>query len=130
MNAPLHTLSEALVMTAETGMDPERGSSIAKPQKAFAIAFAVLAAALAGCASGLGANTNAQGAVGRGAYVDEGTVVGQSSSKSDGAETGVAYTIRLSTGELVSIAQAAEYAIPAGAPVLIEFGAQARVIPQ
>jgi hypothetical protein len=111
-------------------MDPERVSSIAKPQKAFAVAFAVLAAALAGCASGLGANTNDQASVGRGAYVDEGAVVGQSSGKSGDAETGLVYTIRLSTGELVSVAQAADYAIPAGAPVLIEFGAQARVIPQ
>jgi hypothetical protein len=130
MNSPFHALSEAPAMTAEAGMDPERVASIAKPQKAFAVAFAVLAAALAGCASGLGANTNAQGSLGRGAYVDEGTVVGQSSGRLDGAEPGVVYAIRLSTGELVSVAQAADYALPAGAPVLIEFGAHARVIPQ
>ena len=41
-----------------------RASTIAKPQKAFAVAFAVLATALAGCASGLGANTYDRGSIG------------------------------------------------------------------
>ncbi len=130
MNATFHTLSEAPAITAETGMDLARASSIAKPQKAFAIAFAVLAAALAGCASGLGANTYDTAAIGRVAHVEEGTVVGQPSGKSAGSQTGHAYTIRLPSGELVSVAQAGEYALPAGTPVLIEYGASARVIPQ
>ena len=32
--------------------------------------------------------------------------------------------------ELVSIAQAGEFAMPEGTPVLIEYGARARVVPQ
>ena len=160
-----------------------RASTIARPQKAFAIAFAILATALAGCASGLGANTYDRGSVGMVARVEEGTVVGlrpiQIEGSSQGskvgtlagavlgglagseigggskantagaiggailggvlgnavgnsatAQTGYAYTIRLRSGELVSVAQAGEYAIPNGTPVLIEYGQRARVIPQ
>jgi outer membrane lipoprotein SlyB len=51
-------------------------SAVAKPQKAFAIAFAALATALAGCASGLGANAYEPGQIGRVAHVEEGTVIG------------------------------------------------------
>lgn len=131
MKTALHALSAAPAMTAgmtvEPGLDTARVSSIAKPQKAFAVAFAVLAAALAGCASGLGANTHDPASV---AYVDEGVVVGNAISKSAGSQQGFAYAIRLSSGELVSVAQAGEYAIPAGTPVLIQYGAHARVIPQ
>ena len=130
MSTPFHTLSDAPAINVDADVDSTRASSIAKPQKAFAVAFAVLAAALAGCASGLGANTHDQGSVGRFAYVDEGAVVGQAISKSVGSQQGFAYTIRLPSGELVSVAQAGEYAIPAGTPVLIEYGARARVIPQ
>lgn len=162
---------------------PDRAPRIAKPQKAFAVAFAVLATALAGCASGLGANSYDPSSVGRVARVEEGTIVGvrpitiegsnQSAKvgtlagaalgglagseigggskantagaiggavlgglagnaigKSAGSQPGFAYTIRLPSGELVSVAQAGEYAMPAGTPVLIEYGARARVIPQ
>lgn len=161
----------------------DRMPGIAKPQKAFAVAFAVLATALAGCASGLGANTYDAASVGQVARVEEGTivgirpitiegsqqnakvgtlagavlgglagselggghkantagaiggavlggVVGNAVGKSAGSQQGFAYTIRLPSGELVSVAQAGEYAIPAGTPVLIEYGARARVIPQ
>jgi outer membrane lipoprotein SlyB len=155
----------------------------AKPQKAFAIAFAVLATALAGCASGLGANAYEPSQIGRVAHVEEGTVIGvrpisiegsnQSAKvgtlagavlgglagselgggrkantagavggavlggvagnaigKSAGAQNGYAYTIRLPSGELVSVAQAGNPPIPTGTPVLIEYGERARVIPQ
>lgn len=157
--------------------------AVAKPQKAFAAAFAVLALALAGCASGLGANAYEPSSVGRVARVEEGTivgvraiqiqgseqnakvgtlagavlgglagselgggrkantagavggavlggVVGNAVGRSAGSQPGYAYTIRLPSGELVSIAQAGDYAIPQGTPVLIEYGARARVIPQ
>lgn len=160
-----------------------RGSTIVKPQKAFAVAFAVLATALAGCATGLGANTYDRGSVGAVARVEEGTIVstrpiqiegssqgakvgtlagaaiggiagseigggakantvgaiggailggvlGNAVGNSATAQTGYAYTIRLRSGELVSIAQAGDYLIPNGTPVLIEYGARARVIPQ
>ena len=130
MTATFHTLSDAPSISGDIGMDETRGSSIAKPQKAFAIAFAVLAATLAGCASGLGANTHAQGATGHAAFVDEGMVIGQATRESAGSQPGFAYTIRLLTGELVSVAQAGDYAMPAGTPVLIEYGARARVIRQ
>lgn len=160
-----------------------RVPGFAKPQKAFAVAFAILAATLAGCASGLGANSYEPAAVGRVARVEEGTIVGvrpitiqgseqgakvgtlagavlgglagselgggrkantagavggavlgglagNAIAKSAGAQPGFAYTIRLPSGELVSVAQAGDYAIPNGTPVLIEYGARARVIPQ
>lgn len=160
-----------------------RPTVIAKPQKAFAAAFVVMATVLAGCASGLGANTYDRGSVGQVARVDEGTVVdarpikiegssqnakvgtlagaaigglagseigggdkantagaivgavlggvaGNAIGNSTSAQNGYAYTIRLRNGELVSIAQAGEYPIAPGTPVLIEYGARARVIPQ
>ncbi len=168
---------------ARARFDAFRPSVIAKPQKAFAIAFAVLATALAGCASGLGANSYDPSQVGRVARVEEGTIVaarpitiegsnssakigtlagaalgglagseigggrkantagaiggavlgglaGNAIGKSTGAQPGYAYTIRLPSGELVSIAQAGDFALPAGTPVLIEYGARARVVPQ
>jgi outer membrane lipoprotein SlyB len=130
VHTTFHTLSQSPAIAAEAGIDLARPSSIAKPQKAFAIAFAVLTAALAGCASGLGANTSDTASLGRIAPVDEGTVVGQPVSRSTGSEAGYAYTIRLPSGELVSVTQASDYAIPAGTPVLVAYGANARVIPQ
>lgn len=170
-------------VTNSAGVESLSASKIAKPQKAFAVAFAVLATALAGCASGLGANTYDRSSVGQVARVEEGTVVDARPIKIEGssqgakvgtltgaalgglagseigggskantagaivgavlggvagnavgnaatAQDGYAYTIRLRNGELVSIAQAGQYAIQPGTPVLIEYGARARVIPQ
>ena len=184
MDATFRTPAEATVDSpVRARLDALRASPIAKPQKAFAIAFAVLATALAGCASGLGANSYDPSQIGRVARVDEGTVVaarpitiegsnsaskvgtlagaalgglagselgggrkantagaiggavlgglaGNAIGKSAGAQPGFAYTIRLPSGELVSVAQAGEFALPAGTPVLIEYGDRARVIPQ
>lgn len=179
MDTTLHAPGQFSANTS----DADRAPRVAKPQKAFAAAFAVLAMALAGCASGLGANSYDPASVGRVARVEEGTVVGvrpitiegssQSSKigtlagaalgglagselgggrkanaagaiggavlgglagnaigKSAGSQPGFAYTIRLPSGELVSVAQAGDYALPVGAPVLIEYGDRARVIPQ
>ena len=103
-----------------------RGSTIAKPQKAFAIAFAVLATALAGCASSLGANSADRVSVATVARVEDGTVVGASTA----VQSGPTYIVRLRSGELVSIPKAGDQAIATGTPVLIKFGADARVIPQ
>ncbi len=164
-------------------LEAYQGPVIAKPQKAFAVAFGVLALALAGCASGLGANTYDRSSIGTVARVDEGTVVGVRPITIEGSaqgakvgtlagaalgglagselgggrkantagaivgavaggvlgnaignsatqSTGYAYTIRLRSGELVSITQAGDYAIPTGTPVVVEYGARARVIPQ
>jgi outer membrane lipoprotein SlyB len=180
MDTAIHAPGQAAILA---NSDSYRAPSLAKPQKAFAVAFAVLTAALAGCASGLGANSYDPSSVGRVARVEEGTIVGvrpitiegsnQSSKigtlagaalgglagseigggskanaagaiggavlgglagnaigKSAGAQAGFAYTIRLPSGELVAITQAGDYAMPAGTPVLIEYGARARVIPQ
>ena len=168
---------------AGASFDAIRPSANDKPSKSFAIAFALLATALAGCASGLGANSYESSQVGRVARVEEGTIVaarpitieapnssakigtlagaalgglagselggghkantagaiggavlgglaGNAIGKSAGAQPGFAYTIRLPSGELVSIAQAGDFAMPAGTPVLIEYGARARVVPQ
>ena len=64
----------------------ELATSIAKPQKAFAVAFAVLATALAGCASGLGANTYERGSVGMVSRLEEGTVVGVRPIRIEGSQ--------------------------------------------
>lgn len=107
----------------------------ARPQKAFAVAFVVLATVLAGCASGLGATSRDTSSVGMVTRVEEGRVVGVRAAHGDDSlqatDSGAhAYTVRLRTGELVSIAQVSAYAVPEGTPVVIEYGAQARVIPQ
>jgi outer membrane lipoprotein SlyB len=181
MDAMIHAHAPAAVdVAARSRLETFR---IAKPQKAFAAAFAVFATALAGCASGLGANTYEASRVGRIARVEEGTIVaarpimiegsqqnakvgtlagavlgglagselggghkantagavggailggvaGNAIGKSAGSQPGFAYTIRLPSGELVSVAQAGEFAMPSGTPVLIEYGARARVVPQ
>lgn len=106
--------------------DTTRAPVFAKPQKAFAVAFAVLAATLAGCASIGGKGAEASSAS-RLAQVEEGTIVAVASNP---AQPGFAYTIRLPTGELVSVAQPGSYALPTGTAVLVEYGADARVIPQ
>ena len=105
--------------------DAQRGSVIAKPQKAFAVAFAVLATALAGCASGLGATT-AERSIATVDRVEEGTVVGATTAE----KTEHAYMVRLRSGELVSISQSGKRAISTGTLVVIQFGDDTRVIPQ
>jgi outer membrane lipoprotein SlyB len=182
MDGTFHTPAAHAALSIASN-EVSRGPVFAKPQKAFAVAFAILTAALAGCASGLGANSYDPSSVGRVARVEEGTIVGvrqisiegsqqnakvgtlagavlgglagselgggnkahtagaiggavlggvagNAIGKAAGAQPGFAYTIRLPSGELVSVAQAGDYAIPAGTPVLIEYGARARVIPQ
>ena len=103
---------------------------LAKPQKAFAAAFVVLATVLAGCASGLGVNSYDSAAIGGVTRVEEGHVVAVRPVDAAAAETGFAYTIKLRTGELVSVSQPNAYEIQAGTPVVIEYGQRARVIPQ
>lgn len=104
-------------------------ATIAKPQKAFAAAFAVMALALAGCASGLGAQATENGSVAMVARVEDGAIVASRDAVLASVEAGHAYTVRLRTGELVSIAQTGK-AIADGTPVLVEYGMRARVIPQ
>lgn len=164
-------------------MDTTSSLPAVKPNKAFAAAFAALALALAGCASGLGANSYERGTVGTVARVEEGTVVASRSIVIEGSQTGqtvgtatgaviggvagsqigggsderaiagvigavgggilgnaigknatkqpgFAYTVRLRSGELVTITQGGDLAIANGTPVLVEYGARARVIPQ
>lgn len=154
-----------------------------KPSKPFAAAFAAFALALAGCATGLGANSYERASVGTVARVDEGTVVASRSIVIEGSRTGAtvgtatgaaiggiagsqvgggreenaigavvgavaggvignaignsanrqpgfAYTVRLRSGELVSITQGGDLPIANGTPVLVEYGERARVIPQ
>jgi outer membrane lipoprotein SlyB len=159
---------------------PSAADTAQRPQKAFAAAFIALTLALAGCASGIGANDYRYSHVGSVARVEEGTVVasrpilvegnskggtlvgavvgglagsnigggrdeqaigavlgalaggaaGNAIGKSASTQHGVAYTVRLRSGELVSITQGGDYMIANGTPVLIEYGERARVIPQ
>lgn len=46
------------------------------------------------------------------------------------AQRGLAYTVQKKNGEIVNIVQAADIQIPAGAPVYIEYGQRARVVPR
>lgn len=59
----------------DTPVTAPLSTDFARPQKAFAVAFAVMATALAGCASSLGPNTYERGSVGMVSRVEEGTVV-------------------------------------------------------
>ena len=93
-----------------------------KPSKAFAIAFAGMVLGLAGCATGLGpsADVKSPASVAR---VEEAIVLA-----SHPADAGYAYTVRLNSGELVSVSEDSKVAD--GALVLVEYGATARMIPQ
>ncbi len=167
-------------MNTLASLDKAASDTALRPQKSFAAAFIVLTLALAGCATGIGANDYRYSHVGAVARVDEGTVVasrpiivesngkggtlagavvgglvgsqfgggrdeqaigavigavaggaaGNAIDKSANSQHGIAYTIRLRSGELVSITQGEGYVIPNGAPVLVEYGERARVIPQ
>lgn len=169
----------AAKVVAYSGREPAEQ----KPQKAYAAAFAMLAMTLAGCATGLGANSYERGQVGAVSRVDEGTVVASRSIVIEASRTGgtlggatgaavgaiagsqigggdderaiggvigavaggvlgnavgnastrkpgFAYTVRLRSGELVTITQGGDLAIANGTPVLVEYGDRARVIPQ
>ncbi|OYW43464.1 MAG: hypothetical protein B7Z38_01255 [Rhodobacterales bacterium 12-64-8] len=115
--------------THPENVDALKASLIAKPHKAFATAFVVLATVLASCASGLGVSDAEGASFGSITRVEEGRVVAVHAADAEAATQG-AYTIRLRTGELVSVSQAAGKAIPEGTPVVIQYGANARVIPQ
>lgn len=137
-------------LTVSNTIETLKAPLMAKPQKAFAAAFVVFATVLAGCASGLGVNSYDSASVGMVTRVEEGLVIGvraidieggrqaakagapadQKVGSSVTADTGFAYTVRLRTGELVSVAQGGAYPILEGTPVVIEYGARARVIPQ
>jgi hypothetical protein len=105
-------------------------TAVAKPQKAYAMVFAMMALALAGCASGLGGQTADPSATGMAARLEAGAIVASRAAVLASAEAGHAYTVRLRTGELMSIAQAGDMVIATGTPVLVQYGAQTRVIPQ
>ena len=93
-----------------------------KPSKAFAVAFAGMVLALAGCATGLGpsADVHSTASVAR---IEEAIVVA-----SRPAEAGYAYTVRLNSGELVSVGE--DSVVANGALVLVEYSKTTRMIPQ
>ena len=105
-----------------------------QPQKAFAIAFAVLALGLAGCASGLGSSAEDLSAASGLARVEDGTLLASHPVAIDASAAdqlaAVAYTVKLRSGELASVLQAGEGPIANGTPVLVEYGAKVRVFPQ
>lgn len=71
----------------------------ARPQAAFAAAFAALTLALAGCASGLGANSYERGTVGAVSRVVEGTVVASRPIVIEASNTGT--TVGTATGAAI-----------------------------
>lgn len=93
-----------------------------KPSKAFAVAFAGMVLALAGCATGLGPTADVKASTGV-SRVEEATVLA-----SRPAEGGFAYTVRLNSGELATVNEDSKVAT--GALVLVEYGKTARMIPQ
>ena len=104
-----------------------------RPQKAFAIAFAVLALGLAGCASGLGARAEDPSAASVLARLEDGTLLASRAVAVDASASdhlAVAYTVKLRSGELASIQQSGESLIADGTPVLVAYGADVRVFPQ
>ena len=136
MDARSRNFSEAPAAVApRLRFDSFRYYGVVAPEKAFAAAFAIFATALAGCASGLGVNSDDGSQISRVARVEEGTIIAARPVASEGLKSassaaGLGYTIRLPSGELVSITQPGDLAMPAGTPVLIEYGARARVVPQ
>jgi hypothetical protein len=135
-----------------------RAMGLARPQKAFAIAFAALAAVLAGCASGLGAAPSWVSSPGLLSRIEEGRIVAVSRAavadpaaarpmgslagslagnlvvpdapEDAAAAAGFTYIVRLRTGELAPVFQNGLSALPEGAPVVIHYGASVRLIPQ
>lgn len=59
-----------------------------------------------------------------------GGIVGREVERSATRKPGFAYTVRLKSGQLVTITQGGDVAIANGTPVFVEYGARARVIPQ
>jgi outer membrane lipoprotein SlyB len=59
-----------------------------------------------------------------------GGIAGNAIGKNATKQPGFAYTVRLRSGELITITQGGDIAIANGTPVLVEYGARARVIPQ
>jgi hypothetical protein len=98
-----------------------------KPQKAFAIAFAVMALGLAGCASGIGMSADDPG-MAKLARVEDGLLL--ASHPAAASPSAVSYTVKLHSGELAQIAQADAAPIANGTPVLVEYSDQVRIIPQ
>jgi hypothetical protein len=104
-----------------------------QPQKPFAIAFAVLALTLAGCASGLGATAEDTSSAGALARVEDGTLLASRPVALDAPAArrlAVAYTVKLRSGELATVEQVSDSPIANGTPVLVEYGDHTRVIPQ
>lgn len=68
MSLPVSSLQSGAAQSAMT-------AQVVRPQKAYAAAFAAMALALAGCASGLGANEYERSQVGQVSRVEEGRIV-------------------------------------------------------
>lgn len=112
------------------GIDPSAAflAPVQKPQKAFAAAFAVMALALAGCATGFGASAGKDHLTAASlALADDGTLV---ASRADAEPGKSIFTVQLRSGELINIRQDAQ-PVADGTPVLIEYSTDTpRLIPQ
>src|SRR5262249_5485775 len=102
---------------------------IVRPRKAYAMAFAAFALVLAGCASGFGANAH-EPSVNFVSRVEDGAILASKPVGENLADpTGFLYTVRLNSGELISLAQDGRPAISDGTPVVVEYGRTTRIVP-
>lgn len=85
-----------------------------------------VAGAIGGSSVGGGSRANAIGAVG-GAVV--GAIAGAAIERSASEQTGMEYVVQTSNGNLMTIVQGRDGALPVGASVLVLYGSPARVIP-
>lgn len=117
-------------IATETAPAVFSGPRIVRPKKAYAMAFAGFALALAGCASGFGASHDAA-AVNFVSRVENGAILAsQPVGENVAAPKGFRYTVRLDSGELISLAQDGRPAITDGTPVMVEYGRTNRIVPQ
>ena len=116
-------------ITTESAIRGFSAPMIVRGRKAYAMAFAAFALVLAGCASGFGANSH-EASINFVSRVEDGAILASKPVGENLADpTGFLYTVRLSSGELISLAQDGRPAIENGVPVVVEYGRTTRIVP-
>jgi outer membrane lipoprotein SlyB len=89
------------------------------------------AGAIAGGAAGVALGGDTEGRILGGAIgAVAGALIGREVQRAAYTGQGVAYTVELDNGDLVTVAQGGSMAIPVGTRVFVEMGQNARVYPQ